>query len=134
MERENKNSRSIFALAGESSISNPSIKIQQSRTTKQIVAIEPQTKIINNSKVFDPKLIIKKLGLGRLRKMQALVRGFIVRRTIYPRELKDYLIAQSLLDLIIANIVYREGSSIIVESITLGKYDQDMGGEDRLIE
>jgi hypothetical protein len=86
-----------------------------------------------NPKVFDPKLLIKQLGLGRLRKMQALVRGFIARRTVYPRELKDYLIAQSLLDLIIANVVYREGSGIVVESITLGRYDQDMG-EDRLIE
>ena len=36
--------------------------------------------------------------------MQALVRGFIVRRTIYPKELKDYLIAQSALDLIISNV------------------------------
>ncbi len=46
--------------------------------------------------------------------MQALVRGFIVRRTIYPKELKDYLIAQSALDLIISNVVYRECSGIIV--------------------
>jgi hypothetical protein len=61
--------------------------------------------------------------------MQALVRGFIVRRTIYPRELREYLIAQSLLDIVMANVIYRECSHLIVETITLGRYDQDQTGE-----
>lgn len=68
----------------------------------------------NLSKEFDSKALIKKLGLGRLRKMQALVRGFLVRRKIYPKELEDYLTAQSALDLVISNVIYRECSSLIV--------------------
>lgn len=55
--------------------------------------------------------------------MQALVRGFLVRRKIYPKELEDYLIAQSALDLVISNVTYRECSSLIVETVTLGRYD-----------
>ena len=70
--------------------------------------------MIENSPPSDFKNLIKKLGLARLRKMQALVRGFLVRRTIYPKELKEYLLAQSLLDVIISNVVYREASGIIV--------------------
>jgi hypothetical protein len=38
-----------------------------------------------NPTPFDPKQIVKKLGLARLRKMQALVRGFLVRRKVYPK-------------------------------------------------
>lgn len=56
--------------------------------------------------------------------MQALVRGFLVRRTIYPQVLKEYLIAREALNLIEANVIYREVSSIVVESVTLGQYDQ----------
>ena len=74
------------------------------------------------------KEIVKRLGLSRLRKMQALVRGFLVRRKIYPKELKDYLIAQSALDLIIANVVYKEASGIVIETVTLGRYDQESIG------
>jgi hypothetical protein len=85
MDRENKNNRSVFAIAAESSILNPSLNMQQSRIAKQIFVKESRPSINNDSKLFDPKLIIKKLGLARLRKMQALVRGFIVRRTVYPR-------------------------------------------------
>lgn len=61
----------------------------------------------SQSNLFDPKAILKKLGLARLRKMQALVRGFIVRRTIYPKELTKYLIAKSAMELIVANVIYR---------------------------
>ena len=60
--------------------------------------------------------------------MQALVRGFLVRRKIYPKELKDYLIAQSALDLIVANVVYKEASGIVIETVTLGRYDQESIG------
>ena len=74
------------------------------------------------------KEIVKRLGLSRLRKMQALVRGFLVRRKIYPKELKDYLIAQSALDLIVANVVYKEASGIVIETVTLGRYDQESLG------
>ena len=74
------------------------------------------------------KEIVKRLGLSRLRKMQALVRGFLVRRKIYPKELKDYLIAQSALDLIVANVVYKEASGIVIETVTLGRYDQESIG------
>lgn len=61
----------------------------------------------SNPNVYDLKSIIKKLGLARLRKMQGLVRGFLVRRKIYPKELAKYLIAKSTMDLIIANVIYR---------------------------
>jgi hypothetical protein len=91
-------------------------------------------KIPTESVLFDPKQILKKLGLGRLRKMQALVRGFLVRRKIYPRELEEYLVAVSAMDLIVANVIYREVSGIVVESITLGHYDQNEGGEARMLE
>ena len=74
------------------------------------------------------KEIVKRLGLSRLRKMQALVRGFLVRRKIYPKELKDYLIAQSALELIVANVVYKEASGIVIETVTLGRYDQESIG------
>ena len=68
----------------------------------------------SEAKPFNAKEIVKKLGFARLRKMQALVRGFIVRRTVYPKELKDYLIAQSLMDILISNVLYRECSSLVV--------------------
>jgi hypothetical protein len=48
-----------------------------------------------------------KLTFGRLRKMQALVRGFLVRRKVYPKLLEEYLIAKSVLSLVEANVVYR---------------------------
>ena len=60
--------------------------------------------------------------------MQALVRGFLIRRTVYPQKLTDYLIAQSLLDIAFSNVLYRECSTIIVETVTLGRYDQDQAG------
>jgi hypothetical protein len=84
--------------------------------------------------LFDPKQILKKLGLGRLRKMQALARGFLVRRKIYPKKLEEYLVAMSAMDLLVANVIYREVSGIVVESITLGHYDQNEGGEARILE
>ena len=33
-----------------------------------------------------------------------------------------------------ANVMYRECSSLIVETVTLGRYDQDQKGEERMIE
>lgn len=32
------------------------------------------------------------------------------------------------MDLIISNVIYREASGIIVESVTLSHYDSDIGG------
>jgi len=32
------------------------------------------------------------------------------------------------MDLIMSNVIYRESSSIVVECVTLGQYDQTMGG------
>ena len=69
------------------------------------------------------RLMIK-LTLPRLRKMQALVRGFLVRRTVYPAKLQEYLLAKSVLNVIISNVVYREASGIILENITYLKYDK----------
>ena len=63
-----------------------------------------------------------KLTLPRLRKMQALVRGFLVRRKIYPKVLEEYLVADSVLSLIEANVIYKESSAILLESITFPKY------------
>jgi len=63
-----------------------------------------------------------KLTLPRLRKMQALVRGFIVRRKVYPPLLKEYLIAKSTYDLIHSNVMYKEISSIIMEAVPFPKY------------
>jgi len=40
------------------------------------------------------------LTFVRLRKMQALVRGFLVRRKVYPKLLEKYLIAKNVLSLI----------------------------------
>lgn len=55
-----------------------------------------------------------KLTLPRLRKMQALVRGFLVRRKIYPPLLEEYLISQAVMNLAISNVVYKESSQIIL--------------------
>lgn len=55
--------------------------------------------------------------------MQALVRGFLVRRKVYPKKLEEYLIAKSVLGLVEANVVYREISTIIMETITFPKYE-----------
>lgn len=41
-----------------------------------------------------------KLTMARLRKMQALVRGFLVRRNVYPKVLEEYLIGQSVYALV----------------------------------
>lgn len=141
MDRKNANNRSLLAMAGEQSlISSQSneLFINKSKYSKKQHNKDRDEEMLlgstiknvgeNNSKVFDTKQIIKKLGLARLRKMQALVRGFLVRRTIYPKELQDYLIAQSALDLIISNVVYRECSGMVVETVTLGRYDQDLIG------
>lgn len=55
-----------------------------------------------------------KLTLPRLRKMQALVRGFLVRRKVYPGKLEEYVLAKSVLAVIISNIVYKEASETIL--------------------
>ena len=96
-------------MAGERSLnSNPSNNyIQTSLKQTKPAPVSPLEFNQSPSTLFDPKQIIKKLGLGRLRKMQALVRGFLVRRTLYPHELQSYLVAQSALELIVANVVYR---------------------------
>lgn len=91
------NNRSLLAIAGEQSLfasqSNETFLNKFSSPSKMHNTVRPEgvpsdlvlKDNLSTSKVFDPKQIIKKLGLARLRKMQALVRGFIVRRTIYPR-------------------------------------------------
>ena len=58
--------------------------------------------------------LIIKLTMPRLRKMQALVRGFLVRRKVYPALLEEYLVAKSLMNLVISNVVYRESSDTIL--------------------
>jgi hypothetical protein len=103
-------------MAGENSIVSKSSKQSfkpppstfKQQISKEISLFPTAIKIEQSqSNIFDPKQILKKLGLARLRKMQALVRGFLVRRTVYPKELSEYLIAQSAMDLIIANVIYR---------------------------
>lgn len=74
-------------MAGEQSLMNGNTlksPINPKGRTNNIIIPSP-IKIVENSLLFDPKQILKKLGLARLRKMQALIRGFIVRRTIYPK-------------------------------------------------
>lgn len=103
MDRDIKYNRSLLAMAGENSLlgnnSSRSIKpVPYMQPKQRPVAVSPSALSIEHPPVFfDPKQIIKKLGLGRLRKMQALVRGFLVRRQVYPRELQEYLVAQSAL-------------------------------------
>lgn len=109
-------------------------QLNRSKDEGAMMGSASMSAVENASRVFDPKQIVKRLGLARLRKMQALVRGFLVRRTIYPKELQDYLVAESALDLIISNVVYRQCSGMVVETVTLGRYDQDLVGEQRLIE
>lgn len=82
-------------------------QLNRSKDEGAMMGSASMSAVENASRVFDPKQIVKRLGLARLRKMQALVRGFLVRRTIYPKELQDYLVAESALDLIISNVVYR---------------------------
>lgn len=92
MERENKNNRSLLALAGQQSLSgnqNGGIPLRTEQKNKKLelsrsIMVNPSYINLQN-RAFDQKDIIKKLGLARLRKMQALVRGFITRRTIYPK-------------------------------------------------
>lgn len=81
--------RSLTANSSNSYIKPPVSPIRLNRPkeyllpspSQQVMAVSPEMA------PFDAKQIIKKLGLGRLRKMQALVRGFLVRRQVYPREL-----------------------------------------------
>lgn len=91
MDRESKNNRSLLAMAGENSLlansSKHSIKPAPYYKPKEKYTPPSPIKLEPTPPLFDPKQIIKKLGLGRLRKMQALVRGFLVRRQVYPREL-----------------------------------------------
>ena len=79
-------------MAGENSIasSNSKRSIQPYAANyrpinKEVSMFPTSLNLQSKSILFDPKSIVKKLGLARLRKMQALVRGFLVRRTIYPR-------------------------------------------------
>lgn len=79
-------------MAGENSIassnSKHSIKPYTSNykhINKEVSMFPTSLNLQSKSILFDPKSIIKKLGLARLRKMQALVRGFLVRRKIYPK-------------------------------------------------
>lgn len=71
------------------------------------------------------KLLIQKLTLPRLRKMQALVRGFLTRRLIYPPLKEEYILACSILELISMNVVYRVGSELMVSSMALFKYERE---------
>ena len=73
MENKVKNNRSLLSIAGQSIINHHN-QYQNN-------------KIINETQHVSLKPIILKLGLHRLRKMQALVRGFLVRRKIYPKKL-----------------------------------------------
>ena len=87
--------RSVLLSAGSRSLNND-------------ISVKKETKIKPTypPKEIDKKLIIK-LTLPRLRKMQALVRGFLVRRKIYPVLLQEYLLAKSVLNIVIKNVVYR---------------------------
>jgi hypothetical protein len=88
MDRESRSNRSLLALAGERSLNNnpSSTYIKPYIKQNRPAPVSPlKLNHSSSSTLFDPKQIIKKLGLGRLRKMQALVRGFLVRRTVYPR-------------------------------------------------
>jgi len=97
MDRDTKNNRSLLAMAGEHSLlhnnSNPIFKTSANnkKDSNNFSLISPTKLPINSAAnsnqiiLFDAKQILKKLGLNRLRKMQALVRGFLVRRTVYPR-------------------------------------------------
>ena len=80
--------KSVFVMAGSRSLTNSM----------------PQTPS------FDTKKLMMKLTLPRLRKMQALVRGFLVRRKVYPSLLKEYLLAKSILNLLVSNIMYKQCS------------------------
>lgn len=55
---------------------------------------------------YNSSALINKLTLKRLRKMQALVRGFLVRRITYPRLLKRYRICQKVFESIAKNSIF----------------------------
>lgn len=80
MNYKDASNRSLLAVAGSRSLNNDYSPINPKKTSenplKNTIAMDKQTK----------KLMMK-LTLPRLRKMQALVRGFLVRRTIYPAKL-----------------------------------------------
>jgi hypothetical protein len=88
--------RSLTANTSNSYI-KPPLTPTRIRRIKEYLPSPSPPPISPEKAPFDPKQIIKKLGLGRLRKMQALVRGFLVRRQVYPRELEQYLVAQSVM-------------------------------------
>ena len=68
--------------------------------------------------------------MPRLRKMQALVRGFLTRRKIYPPLLQEYTISKAVLNLILSNFVYKEASMIILEEMTYMKYQPKKEGDE----
>ena len=138
MSSSNSN-RSLLALAAERSLNpqytSPQLTSNQPyRPPRAYLPVHSQELKISRTGHFDTKALIKKLGLARLRKMQALVRGFLTRRLIYPGVLREYLVASSVADFITANVLYREASSIVVESVTLAQHDEHLGGEERYLE
>lgn len=74
---------------------------------------------------METKKIMMKLTLPRLRKMQALVRGFLTRRKIYPILLQEYVLAKSIMNVVIDNVLYRESSEVVMEQLTYLKYEPD---------
>ena len=111
------NNRSLLALAGQHTLGGSHSAVlptkQNQPYPQPYMAIQAHPLKISRP-AFDTKTLIKRLGLNRLRKMQALVRGFLIRRLVYPKALKEYLIASSVFDILSANVIYREVIGIIV--------------------
>lgn len=64
-----------------------------------------------------------KLTLSRLRKMQALVRGFLFRRKILPKLLIQHRLCEMMCKNICDKISMKIITSLILEVITYNKYN-----------
>ena len=114
------NNRSLLANAGERTLG---INSKPSGMTNTANTMERRG-----------RQILIKLTLPRLRKIQALVRGFLVRRKIYPRLYQQFILSKSLLNLIVSNYVYKEASIIIMDQLTDLKYEPSPAKEQARLE
>ena len=75
--------------------------------------------------------LINRLTLKRLRKMQALVRGFITRRVTYPRLMKQYRLCQRVYEMICGGCLLTESSSIVLDILASNRVEKEFQMESR---
>lgn len=93
MSIEEKSNRSLLARAAQRSLDN---NMPPTYITNLEAGSRSPLAAKDKERDGPTRKIMMKLTLPRLRKMQALVRGFLTRRKIYPPLLEQYLLAKSI--------------------------------------